>query len=71
MIVNVNSLVAKPLNKHMLTVHINDLSAAYSELILHMDIHWLSHGDPVTRIWKVFKEVKAYIYSNGFVAIFA
>lgn len=30
----------------------------YSKLILHADTHWLSHGDVVTGVKKVFEEIK-------------
>lgn len=52
-------LIAKPLTDVLKIT--DDLSSPYLDLILHTNICWLNCGDAVARVWKVFKEIKAYI----------
>jgi zinc finger BED domain-containing protein 5/7/8/9 len=66
----INFLVSKPLNKRLLKVFLHDLSAPHSELILHADVRWLSRGEAITRVWKVFEEIKAFISANDYVTKF-
>ena len=63
-------MVSKPLNKRLLKVFLHDLSAPHSELILHADVCWLSRGEAITSVWKVFEEIKAFVSANDYVTKF-
>jgi hypothetical protein len=61
----INFTVAKPLNKCLLKVLLQELSAPHSELIPHTDVHWLSAGSALSQVWELFEGIKGFISSNS------
>ncbi|XP_063220238.1 SCAN domain-containing protein 3-like isoform X1 [Bacillus rossius redtenbacheri] len=62
----INFFAAKPLNKCLLRVFLQDLSAPHFDLILHTDVRWLSRGKTISCVWELFEEIKAFISSSGY-----
>jgi hypothetical protein len=61
----INFLVAKPLNKCLLKVFLQELSALLSEFAFHANGDWLSASKALSWVWELFEEINRIISSNS------
>lgn len=61
----VNKIMAKGLNHRQFRLLLDELESAYSDLLLHNRIRWLSRGEVLKRFAACLEEVKTFLASRG------
>ncbi|XP_059812513.1 general transcription factor II-I repeat domain-containing protein 2B-like [Hypanus sabinus] len=61
----VNKIMAKSLNHRQFRLLLDELESAYSDLLLHNKVRWLSRGEVLKRFVTCLEEVKTFLGSKG------
>ncbi|XP_072892951.1 general transcription factor II-I repeat domain-containing protein 2A-like [Hemitrygon akajei] len=61
----VNKIMAKSLNHRQFRLLLDELESAYSDLLLHNKVRWLSRGEVLKRFVACPEEVKTFLGSKG------
>ncbi|XP_059802664.1 general transcription factor II-I repeat domain-containing protein 2A-like [Hypanus sabinus] len=61
----VNKIMAKSLNHRQFCLLLDELESAYSDLLLHNKVRWLSRGEVLKRFVACLEEVKTFLGSKG------
>ncbi|XP_059819303.1 general transcription factor II-I repeat domain-containing protein 2-like [Hypanus sabinus] len=61
----VNKIMAKSLNHRQFRLLLDELESAYSDLLLHNKVRWLSKGEVLKRFVACLEEVKTFLGSKG------
>ncbi|XP_059849459.1 general transcription factor II-I repeat domain-containing protein 2A-like [Hypanus sabinus] len=61
----VNKIMAKSLNHRQFRLLLDELESAYSDLLLHNKVRWLSRGEVLKRFVACLEEVKTFLGSKG------
>ncbi|XP_072893486.1 general transcription factor II-I repeat domain-containing protein 2-like [Hemitrygon akajei] len=61
----INKIMAKSLNHRQFRLLLDELEGAYSDLLLHNKVRWLSRGAVLKRLVACLEEVKTFLGSKG------
>uniref|UniRef100_A0A8C1P216 DUF4371 domain-containing protein n=1 Tax=Cyprinus carpio TaxID=7962 RepID=A0A8C1P216_CYPCA len=62
----VNFIKARPLNSRIFTLLCNEMGSEHKSLLLHTEVHWLSRGKVLTRLFELRHELQQFFEENPF-----
>lgn len=61
----INSIRAKALQRRLFKALLDELDAAYGDLLLHADVRWLSRGKVLQRFVDLLPEIKTFLFARN------
>ena len=57
----INSIKARPLNSRLFSLLCDVMGSEHKQLLLHSEVHWLSRGKVLTRLFELRQEVLLFV----------